>query len=57
MTSARYPPTTFIVSLQVVEEAPSPFITPEVRKAMGEQAVLLSQAVNYQVSILTKLLL
>jgi len=33
---------------KVVEEAPSPFITPEVRKAMGEQAVLLSQAVNYQ---------
>ena len=57
MISARYRTHHLIVSLQVVEEAPSPFITPEVRKAMGEQAVLLSQAVNYQVSILTKLLL
>src|SRR5687768_15766834 len=33
---------------KVVEEAPSPFVTPEMRKAMGEQAVALARAVNYQ---------
>ena len=33
---------------KVVEEAPSPFITEATRKAMGEQAVLLAKAVNYQ---------
>ena len=27
---------------KVVEEAPSPFVTPEMRKAMGEQAVALA---------------
>ncbi len=32
---------------KVVEEAPSPFVTPEMRKAMGEQAVALSRAVGY----------
>jgi propionyl-CoA carboxylase alpha chain len=32
---------------KVVEEAPSPFVTPEMRKAMGEQAVLLGKAVGY----------
>ncbi len=32
---------------KVIEEAPSPFLTPELRKAMGEQAVALSKAVNY----------
>jgi propionyl-CoA carboxylase alpha chain len=32
---------------KVFEEAPSPFLTPETRKAMGEQAVALSKAVNY----------
>ena len=32
---------------KVVEEAPSPFLTPETRKAMGEQAVALAQAVGY----------
>ncbi|GAB5347366.1 ATP-binding protein [Alteriqipengyuania sp. 357] len=32
---------------KVVEEAPSPFVTPEMREAMGEQAVALSQAVGY----------
>jgi propionyl-CoA carboxylase alpha chain len=32
---------------KVVEEAPSPFVTPEMRKAMGEQAVQLSKAVGY----------
>src|SRR6187551_3114741 len=32
---------------KVVEEAPSPFVTPEMRKAMGEQAVALAQAVGY----------
>src|SRR3982750_4842244 len=29
---------------KVVEEAPSPFVTPEMRKAMGEQAVALARA-------------
>jgi propionyl-CoA carboxylase alpha chain len=33
---------------KVIEEAPSPFITEATRKAMGEQAVLLAQAVKYQ---------
>ncbi len=32
---------------KVVEEAPSPFLDPETRKAMGEQAVALAKAVNY----------
>ncbi len=32
---------------KVVEEAPSPFVTPKMRKAMGEQAVALSRAVDY----------
>ena len=32
---------------KVVEEAPSPFVTPEMRKSMGEQAVALSRAVGY----------
>ncbi|MDG2002140.1 MAG: acetyl/propionyl/methylcrotonyl-CoA carboxylase subunit alpha [Novosphingobium sp.] len=32
---------------KVVEEAPSPFVTPEMRKAMGEQCVALSRAVDY----------
>jgi len=32
---------------KVVEEAPSPFVTPQMRKAMGEQCVALSQAVDY----------
>ena len=32
---------------KVVEEAPSPFVTPEMRKRMGEQAVALSRAVGY----------
>ncbi|NYT39806.1 acetyl/propionyl/methylcrotonyl-CoA carboxylase subunit alpha [Sphingomonas sp. R-74633] len=32
---------------KVVEEAPSPFVSPEMRKAMGEQAVALAQAVGY----------
>ena len=32
---------------KVVEEAPSPFVTPKMRKAMGEQCVALSQAVDY----------
>jgi len=31
----------------VVEEAPSPFLDPETRKAMGEQAVALAKAVGY----------
>jgi len=33
---------------KVIEEAPSPFIDPVTRKAMGEQAVALAKAVNYQ---------
>ncbi len=32
---------------KVVEEAPSPFVDPEIRKKMGEQAVALSKAVDY----------
>ena len=33
---------------KVIEEAPSPFIDPATRKAMGEQALALARAVNYQ---------
>ncbi len=33
---------------KVIEEAPSPFIDAATRKAMGEQAVSLAKAVNYQ---------
>src|SRR5690606_29791756 len=33
---------------KVIEEAPSPFLTPELRKQMGEQAVALAKAVNYK---------
>ncbi|MEB2347543.1 MAG: acetyl/propionyl/methylcrotonyl-CoA carboxylase subunit alpha [Comamonadaceae bacterium] len=33
---------------KVLEEAPSPFISDATRKAMGEQAVLLAKAVQYQ---------
>ena len=33
---------------KVLEEAPSPFISPETRKKMGEQAVSLARAVNYR---------
>jgi propionyl-CoA carboxylase alpha chain len=33
---------------KVIEEAPSPFISESTRKAMGEQAVALAKAVNYQ---------
>src|SRR5688572_21162524 len=32
---------------KVVEESPSPFVTPEMRQAMGEQAVALAKAVGY----------
>ncbi|QWC57917.1 ATP-grasp domain-containing protein [Erythrobacter sp. 3-20A1M] len=32
---------------KVVEEAPSPFVTDKMRKAMGEQCVALSRAVDY----------
>ncbi|WP_299327054.1 acetyl/propionyl/methylcrotonyl-CoA carboxylase subunit alpha [Parasphingopyxis sp.] len=32
---------------KVVEEAPSPFVDEEMRKAMGEQAVALARAVDY----------
>ena len=33
---------------KVVEEAPSPFLDPATRRAMGEQAVALAKAVDYQ---------
>jgi propionyl-CoA carboxylase alpha chain len=33
---------------KVIEEAPSPFLDEATRKAMGEQAVALARAVNYQ---------
>ena len=33
---------------KVIEEAPSPFIDPETRRAMGEQAVALARAVDYE---------
>ncbi|BAO80831.1 acetyl/propionyl-CoA carboxylase, alpha subunit [Serpentinimonas raichei] len=33
---------------KVIEEAPSPFISEATRRAMGEQAVALAQAVQYQ---------
>ncbi|MCM8558442.1 acetyl-CoA carboxylase biotin carboxylase subunit [Sphingomicrobium sediminis] len=32
---------------KVIEEAPSPFVTDKMRKAMGEQAVALARAVDY----------
>lgn len=32
---------------KVVEEAPSPFVSPEMRRRMGEQAVALARAVGY----------
>lgn len=32
---------------KVIEEAPSPFLDPETRKKMGEQAVALAKAVDY----------
>ncbi|MBB5986380.1 acetyl-CoA carboxylase biotin carboxylase subunit [Sphingobium lignivorans] len=32
---------------KVIEEAPSPFVTPDMRRAMGEQAVALARAVGY----------
>ncbi|WP_029008892.1 acetyl-CoA carboxylase biotin carboxylase subunit [Azospirillum halopraeferens] len=33
---------------KVIEEAPSPFLDPSTRKAMGEQAVALAKAVDYK---------
>jgi len=33
---------------KVIEEAPSPFLSPELRKSMGEQACALARAVNYK---------
>ena len=33
---------------KVIEEAPSPFVDKKMRKAMGEQAVALARAVNYE---------
>jgi len=33
---------------KLVEESPSPFMTPELRKAMGEAAIKAAQAINYE---------
>src|SRR5207245_5034870 len=33
---------------KVIEEAPSPFLDPEIREAMGGQAVALARAVEYR---------
>jgi propionyl-CoA carboxylase alpha chain len=33
---------------KVIEEAPSPFVDPDMRRAMGEQAVALARAVKYE---------
>ena len=33
---------------KVIEEAPSPFLDKKTRRAMGEQAVALAQAVDYR---------
>ncbi len=33
---------------KIVEESPSPFLTPELRKEMGEKAVAAAKAVNYR---------
>ncbi len=33
---------------KIIEEAPSPFIDPDTRRAMGEQAVALARAVDYR---------
>ena len=33
---------------KIIEEAPSPFIDPPIRRAMGEQAVALARAVDYE---------
>ena len=33
---------------KVIEEAPSPFLDPATRRAMGEQAVMLAKAVDYR---------
>ncbi len=33
---------------KVIEEAPSPFLSPEMRKAVGEQACALARAVDYK---------
>ncbi len=33
---------------KLVEESPSPFMTPELRKAMGEAAIKAAQSINYE---------
>jgi propionyl-CoA carboxylase alpha chain len=33
---------------KVIEEAPSPYMDPETRKKMGEQAIALAKACGYQ---------
>ena len=48
LPSARLlPPAPPSLPLQVIEEAPSPLATPELRAAMGAQAVALCRAVGY----------
>jgi uncharacterized membrane protein YgcG len=37
----------YVVFPQVIEESPSPGLSPEVRSAMGSQAVALARAVGY----------
>src|SRR6476619_3399062 len=41
---------------KVVDEAPSPFVSPEMRKAMGEQAVALARAVGYYSAVTVELI-
>jgi len=36
------------VLLQVIEEAPSPFLDPKTREAMGSQALALAKKVGYR---------
>ena len=42
---------------KIVEETPSVFVTPELRKDMGEKAVAAAKAVNYIGAVLSNSLL